>query len=197
MHSDNRCRLKARKLVTAGFLHRYDTGNEGFLSQNITGDETWIQHSQPESTRQSMEWRHTTSPCNKKFKSAQSAGKSICAVFWDDKGVVLVNVLLRETAVIFPVYWNTKKFAWSPSAFEFVPQEKCPKYGSPRQLQATHKCAHHLDHHKIRMDSVPAAVYSPDHVSWDLNFSCSLKDSRQGCLDGDDEELQNLVHQWL
>jgi hypothetical protein len=63
--------MKARKIVTVGLWHRYDTGNEGFLSQNFTVDETWIQHSQPESTQQSMEWRHTTSPCKKKFKSQQ------------------------------------------------------------------------------------------------------------------------------
>jgi len=63
--------MKARKVVTAGLLHRYDTGNEGFLSQIVTGDEPRIQHSQPKSTRQSMEWRHTISPCKKKFKSQQ------------------------------------------------------------------------------------------------------------------------------
>jgi hypothetical protein len=38
-------------------LNRYNTeGKEKFLSRIVTGDETWINHYEPESKRQSMEW---------------------------------------------------------------------------------------------------------------------------------------------
>jgi hypothetical protein len=40
-------------------------------------------------------------------------------------------------------------------------------------------------------------AYSSDHVSWEFNFSGSLKDSLQGQLYGVDEALQNMVRQWL
>jgi hypothetical protein len=108
----------------AGLSHRYDTVDGAFLPQIDTGDETWTQHSRPESTRQSMKWRHTTSPWKKKLMSAQSAGKIICAVFGDDTGFVLFNFLPRETAVVLPLCCNTKKFACCPSAFRVRPTRK-------------------------------------------------------------------------
>ncbi|KAG5330757.1 SETMR methyltransferase, partial [Acromyrmex heyeri] len=56
--------------VTAGkeFLDRYrDEGND-FLKSIVTGDETWVAHYTPENKRQSMQWKHTSSPTAKKFK---------------------------------------------------------------------------------------------------------------------------------
>ncbi|GFW79557.1 histone-lysine N-methyltransferase SETMAR [Trichonephila clavipes] len=43
------------------FLTRYHEGGVDFLSQIVTGDETWVSYDTPESKRQSMEWRHTSS----------------------------------------------------------------------------------------------------------------------------------------
>jgi len=48
------------------FLTRYDEGGEEFLTQIVTGDETWVSYDTPESKRQSMEWRHTSSPAKVK-----------------------------------------------------------------------------------------------------------------------------------
>jgi len=38
-----------------------------FLSQLVTVDETWLHHYDPETKQQSVEWRHSGSPCPKKF----------------------------------------------------------------------------------------------------------------------------------
>ena len=43
--------------------------------------------------RQSMEWRYVNSPSKKKFKTLPSAGKVMCTVFWDRKGVILLDFL--------------------------------------------------------------------------------------------------------
>jgi len=40
-----------------------------------------------------MEWRHANSPLKKKFKKLPSAGKVMCIVFWDRKGVILLDFL--------------------------------------------------------------------------------------------------------
>jgi hypothetical protein len=40
-----------------------------------------------------MEWRHVNSPSKKKFKTLPSAGKVMCTVFWDRKGVILLDFL--------------------------------------------------------------------------------------------------------
>ena len=49
----------------------------------VTGDEAWVYHFKPESKRASIKWRYSTSPCTKKFKSQQSAGKVVVIVFWN------------------------------------------------------------------------------------------------------------------
>jgi len=38
-----------------------------FLSRLVTMDETWLYHYDPETKQQSMDWRHSVSPCPKKF----------------------------------------------------------------------------------------------------------------------------------
>jgi hypothetical protein len=45
--------------------------NEGDTSLRciVTGDETWIHHYAPENKRQSMEWKHLTSPVKNKIKT--------------------------------------------------------------------------------------------------------------------------------
>jgi len=38
-----------------------------FPSRLVTMDETWLYHYDPETKQQSMEWRHSGSPCPQKF----------------------------------------------------------------------------------------------------------------------------------
>ena len=49
-----------RKLldVCSWHLARYCEKGDNFLQQIVTGDETWICHYEPESKRQSMQWKH-------------------------------------------------------------------------------------------------------------------------------------------
>jgi hypothetical protein len=70
-------------------LTSYCAEGEEFLARNIMGDETWIQYYEPASKRQSMEWRHTSSPVKKKLKLAPSAGKLMLTLFWDINGPIL------------------------------------------------------------------------------------------------------------
>jgi len=62
-------------------LDRYDKDGDAFLDRNITGDEIWVHHYEPECKRQSMEWKHPHSPFRKKFKSQASTGKVMLTVF--------------------------------------------------------------------------------------------------------------------
>jgi hypothetical protein len=55
-------------------LRRYDGDGEAFLQRIVTGDESSVHFYEPERKRQSMEWRHTSSPKSKKVRVQQSAG---------------------------------------------------------------------------------------------------------------------------
>ena len=46
-----------------------------------------------------MEWRHTSSPTKMKFKQTTSTRKNICTVFWDRKGVLLVDFLPQGSTI--------------------------------------------------------------------------------------------------
>lgn len=55
---------RQRRVVAANeFLQQYASEREAFLDSIVTGDETWVCHYTPESKRQSLQWRHTHSPC--------------------------------------------------------------------------------------------------------------------------------------
>jgi hypothetical protein len=44
------------------------------LSRIVTGDESWVNHYEPETKRASMQWKHPASPAQK-FKVTPLAGK--------------------------------------------------------------------------------------------------------------------------
>jgi len=82
-----------RMQVCQDLLNQYEVEGDSFLDRIITSDEMWCHHYEPESKRQSMEWRHVNSPPKKKFKMLPSAGKVMCTVFWDGNGVSLLDFL--------------------------------------------------------------------------------------------------------
>lgn len=69
-------------------LLHYDREKENFLNIIVTRDESWVHHYDHENKRQSMEFRHKTSPCPKKFKVQALAGKVMLTVFCDSKDVI-------------------------------------------------------------------------------------------------------------
>ncbi|XP_018564185.1 histone-lysine N-methyltransferase SETMAR-like [Anoplophora glabripennis] len=88
-------------------LTRYDEGGEEFLTQIVTGDETWVSYDTPESKRQSMEWRHTSSPAKVKPKQILTPRKMMCTVFWDWKGILLIDFLPRGQTIKADAYCET------------------------------------------------------------------------------------------
>ena len=54
-----------------------------------------------------MQWRHSSSPKAKKFKQASSVRKIMATVFWDSKGILLIDSLERGLTVIANAYYET------------------------------------------------------------------------------------------
>lgn len=52
-----------------------------------TRDDRWIHHLEPESERQSMEWKHPDSPGKKKFKQKTDT------LFWDSEQSIVEKVM--------------------------------------------------------------------------------------------------------
>ncbi|GFU20376.1 mariner Mos1 transposase [Trichonephila clavipes] len=88
------------------FLAFHGTTEEEFLDSIVTGDETWVHYTTPE-TRQSKQWKHPSSPKAKKFKQILSAGKIMASIFWDRKGVLLCEFMPRGTTINADRYCET------------------------------------------------------------------------------------------
>jgi len=78
----------------------------------VTGDESWIHHFDPEEKRLSMQYRHTSSPRPKKFKTVLSAGKILLTVFWDSQKVYMTEFLEAGNIVNSARYTETIKNLW-------------------------------------------------------------------------------------
>jgi hypothetical protein len=94
------------------FLERYHKDGNEFLNHIMqVTDETWVSFVNVETKEQSKQWMHTHSPNKlKKFKQT-SARKLLATVFWDRKGVLMVEFLQQGTAITSEMYCtrNTKK----------------------------------------------------------------------------------------
>jgi len=66
-----------------------------FLSRLVTMDETCLYHYDPETKQQSMERQHSSSPRPKIFRVQKSAGRVLTSIFWDQDGILLIDIFQR------------------------------------------------------------------------------------------------------
>ncbi|UYV65430.1 hypothetical protein LAZ67_3004353 [Cordylochernes scorpioides] len=72
-----------RKEAARAFLEMHRKDGDLLFSRIVTGDESWLHHSTPETKRQSMVWKKPEESAPKKAKVTISAGKVMAIVFWD------------------------------------------------------------------------------------------------------------------
>jgi hypothetical protein len=46
-----------------------------------------------------MEWRHSSSPCPKKFRVQKSAGTVLTSIFWDQDSILLIDYLTKGQTI--------------------------------------------------------------------------------------------------
>jgi histone-lysine N-methyltransferase SETMAR len=81
------------------FLNRLDADAEEFYDRLVTGDETWIYQYDPESKIQSKQWLPRGSSGPTKVKAERSVKKVLATIFWDAKGIILVDFLEGQKTV--------------------------------------------------------------------------------------------------
>lgn len=90
---------KNRMGAALSFLTLYHAEGEQLLHRVVTGDETWVYHYTPESKRSSMEWVEKGGRPPKKCKTVFSACKVLATVFWDHKGILLIDYLEKGKTI--------------------------------------------------------------------------------------------------
>ena len=61
--------------------------------------ETWVHYYELENKAQSRQWVGPVSPRPKQFKTQPSAGKVMATVFWDAKGVIMMDFLPKRSTI--------------------------------------------------------------------------------------------------
>ena len=59
----------------------------------------WVHYHEPENKAQSHQWVGPGSPRPKKFKTQPSAGKVMATVFWDAKGIIMLDFLPKRSTI--------------------------------------------------------------------------------------------------
>lgn len=189
---------KTKRLGSAlTFLTRYNDEGEEFLNQIVTGDETWIRHLTPESKQQSMEWRHTSSPKKHKFKTTFSAQKILCTVFWDTKGVLLVEYCPRGQTI------NAERYRVTLRNLRRAIQNKRRGMLSEGIVLLHDNARPHTARDTQRLieqfgwEQFNHPPYSPDLAPSDFHLFLHMKRELGGRRFACDDDAKNAVNLWL
>ena len=150
-------------------LARFEADPDRFVERFLTQDEFWVHHFEPETKRQSMQWKHSTSPAPKKVKVVSSAGKVMASVFWDAKGIVFIDYLQKGKTINGEYY--TKLLRELRQAIKskrpgkltkgaLLHQDNAPAHKSLVAMSAVHDCGFELiDHPPYSPDLAPSDYF--------------------------------------
>ena len=97
--------MATRASVCSILLKRFRSKDD-FLLCLVTVDETWVHYYEPEIKAHCRQWVGLGSPRTKKFKTQPSAGKVMATVFWDAKGVIMLDFLPKRNTITGVYYAN-------------------------------------------------------------------------------------------
>lgn len=178
-------------------LELFNHNPEDFCARYVTMDETWAHHFDPETKQQSMQWKHPESPREVKFRKMSSAGKVMASVFWDAKGVLMVDYLERGKTITGAYYAGLlhklrdaikEKRRGKLSKKIIFHQDNAPAHTSNVAMAAIHDCGFELLSHP---------PYSPDLAPSDFHLFRHLKESLRGTAFEGDEDVISAVNQWF
>ena len=95
-----------RKQISQRNLKRFKQNQTDFVRRFITMDETWIYHHDPKLKQERLQWIEAGSSAPKQVKSERSAKKIMASIFWDAKGVLLIDYLEKGKTINSEYYCN-------------------------------------------------------------------------------------------
>ncbi|UYV75489.1 hypothetical protein LAZ67_13000393 [Cordylochernes scorpioides] len=167
------------------------------FSRIVTGDESWVHHSTPETKRQSMVWKKPEESEPKKAKVTISAGKVMAIVFWDCKGVLLVDYLPPNTTV------NAARYCEVLTKHRDAIKRKRPGLLSRKVLLVHDNARPHaarttqtlLENFKLEIFTHPP--YSPELAPSDFHLFPALNLHLGGMHFANDDKVQAEANHWL
>lgn len=95
----NKGQKEERVAAAHEFLELLQWNEEDTFDRIVTGDETWIHFYDPELKSQTMEWHKRGERASKIPRTQTTTNKVMASVFWDAKGILMVEFLPKNTTV--------------------------------------------------------------------------------------------------
>ncbi|UYV63239.1 hypothetical protein LAZ67_2003519 [Cordylochernes scorpioides] len=189
---------KQKRMEAArAFLEMHRRDGDQLYFRIVTGNESWVHHSTPETKRQSMVWKKPEESAPKKAKVTISAGKVMAIVFWDCKGVLLVDYLPTNTTV------KAARYCEVLTKLRAAIKRKRPGLLSRKLLLVHDNARPHaarttqtlLENCKWKIFTHP--LHSPDLAPSDFHLFPALKLHSGGKHFANDYEVQAEANHWL
>ncbi|UYV74225.1 hypothetical protein LAZ67_11002523 [Cordylochernes scorpioides] len=186
-----------RMEAARAFLEMHRRDGDQLFSRIVTGDESWVHHSTPETKRQSTVWKKPEESAPKKAKVTISAGKVMAIVFWDCKGVLLVDYLPPNARV------NSARYCEVLTNLRAAIKRKRPGLLSRKVLLVPDNARPHavrttqtlLENFKWEIFTHPP--YSPELAPSDFHLFPALKLHLGDKHFANDDEVQAEANHWL
>lgn len=183
---------KARAL-----LRRYRDDPDNFVDRVVTGDEVWLFHWDPESKQESMEWREIGANPPLKARTRPSCGKLMATIFWDSKGVLLVDYLEHGATINAAYYCQLLR-----NLREAIRRKRHGKLALGILLLHDNARVHtaHTTQAVIRecrFEVLDHPPYSPDMAPSDYYLFRHLKKFLRGKYFEDDGAVADAADQWF
>lgn len=176
------------------FLELCGENSSNILDRIVTGDETWVHHYDPESKQESMQWHKKGAAPPKKFKVTPSAGKIMATVFWDSKGILLIEYTKKGETINATSYATTlrnlreaikEKRRGKLTSGVLLLHDNAPVHTARIAKAAVQECGF------VEINHPP---YSPDLAPSDYYLFPNLKKELRGKHFSDDDELKAAIN---
>ena len=97
--------MATKASICSAFLKRFRSKDD-YLLRLVTVNETWVHYYEPENKARSRPWVGLGSPRRRKFRTLPSAGMVMPTVFWDTKGVIMLNFIPKRNTITVVYYAN-------------------------------------------------------------------------------------------
>ena len=164
------------------------------LDALVICDESWIYCYDPETKRQSSQWKHAGSPRPKKARQSKSTHKLLMILFFDSTGMIYMHWVPTGQTVNKEYYvevlrefrkrFRRKRPALFKSGQWHFHQDNAPVHNS---ILVTDYWS------KMGIKTVPQPPYSPDIAPCDFWLFPKLKEKLRGCCYEIIEEMKEAV----
>ena len=164
------------------------------LDALVTCDESWIYCYDPETKRQSSQWKHAGSPRPKKARQSKSTHKHLMIPFFDSTGMIYMHWVPTGPTVNKEYYVEVLREFRKRSHWERPAVFKSGQWHFHQDNAPVHNSILITDYlTKMGIKTVPHCPYSSDLAPCDFCLFPKLKEKLRGCHYETIEEMKESV----